>query len=116
MMILFFLSRIKKIIINKRKMNSINTFSNPKEVFDKAKKYLGTNAIIKLSDKESKKYMVLNPESNKWIYFGRMGYEDFTKHQDPIRRERYLKRTANIKGDWKNNKYSPNNLSRNILW
>ena len=97
-------------------MNSINTFSNPKEVFDKAKKYLGTNAIIKLSDKESKKYMVLNPESNKWIYFGQMGYEDFTKHQDPIRRERYLKRTANMKGDWKDNKYSPNNLSRNILW
>ena len=97
-------------------MNSINTFSNPKEVFEKAKKYLGRNAIIKLSDKESKKYMVLNPESNKWIYFGQMGYEDFTKHQDPIRRERYLKRTANMKGDWKDNKYSPNNLSRNILW
>ena len=116
MMILFFLSRIKKIIINKRNMNSINEFSNPKIVFQKAKKYLGTNALIQLSDKKDKKYMVFNPESNKWIYFGQMGYEDFTKHQDTIRRERYLKRTANMKGDWKDNKYSPNNLSRNILW
>ena len=80
-------------------MNSINIFSNPREVFEKAKKYLGGNVIIKLSDRKSKKYMVLNPETNKWIYFGQMGYEDFTKHQDPIRRERYLKRTANMKGD-----------------
>ena len=74
-------------------MNSINTFSNPREVFEKAKKYLGRNAIIKLSDRKSKKYMVLNPESNKWIYFEQMGYEDYTKHQDLVRRERYLKQT-----------------------
>jgi len=45
-----------------------------------------------------------------------MGYEDNTKSQDPIRRENYLKRTANIKGNWKENKFSPNNLSRNLLW
>ena len=97
-------------------MNSIDTFSNPREVFKKAKDYLGRNAIIKVSDRESKKYMVFNPESNKWIHFGQMGYEDFTKHRDPVRRERYLKRSANMKGDWKDNKYSPNNLSRNLLW
>jgi hypothetical protein len=64
-------------------MNSINTFSNPKIVFEKAKKFLGRNTITKLSDKESKKYMVFNPEANKWIYFfGQMGYEDFTKHHE----------------------------------
>jgi hypothetical protein len=45
-----------------------------------------------------------------------MGYEDFTKHKDPIRRHNYLTRTANMKGNWKDNPYSPNNLSRNILW
>jgi hypothetical protein len=45
-----------------------------------------------------------------------MGYEDFTKHKDDKRRENYLKRTTNIPGNWKDNKYSPNNLSRNILW
>jgi hypothetical protein len=45
-----------------------------------------------------------------------MGYEDYTKHKDPVRRQAYLKRATKIKGDWKDNKYSPNNLSINILW
>ena len=96
--------------------NRINQFSNPKKVYEKAKQYLGKDVIIKLSDKPQKKYMVLNPNTNKWIYFGQMGYEDFTKHADPIRRYNYLRRTENMRGNWKNNKYSPNNLSRNILW
>jgi hypothetical protein len=45
-----------------------------------------------------------------------MGYEDFTKHKDKKRQTAYLKRTENIKGDWKSDKYSANNLARNILW
>ena len=45
-----------------------------------------------------------------------MGYEDFTKHHDKKRRKNYLTRTKFMKGDWKRNKYSANNLSRNILW
>ena len=32
------------------------------------------------------------------------------------RRNAYLKRATNIKGNWKDNKYSPNNLAINILW
>ncbi len=78
--------------------------------------YLGKDVIIRLSDKAKKKYMVFNPDTRKQVYFGQVGYEDFTKHSDPLRRENYLRRTENIKGDWKENKYSPNNLSRNILW
>ena len=60
--------------------------------------------------------MVYDPHKQKWVHFGQMGYEDFTKHNDPIRRHNYLTRTAFMRGDWKNNKYSPNNLSRNLLW
>jgi hypothetical protein len=45
-----------------------------------------------------------------------MGYEDFTKHHNKTRRKNYLTRTKFMRGDWKNNKYSANNLSRNILW
>jgi len=45
-----------------------------------------------------------------------MGYEDFTKHKDEERRQQYLSRATNIKGNWKKNKYSPNNLAINILW
>ena len=60
--------------------------------------------------------MVKNPENNKWVHFGGFEYEDFTKHKDTQRRDRYLKRATNIKGNWKNNKYSANNLSINLLW
>ena len=97
-------------------MNSIYNFSNPKIVYEKAKQYLGNNVSIKLSNKPVKKYMVLNPHTNKWVYFGQMGYEDFTKHQDLNRRKNYLRRSENMRGNWRDNKYSANNLSRNILW
>ena len=97
-------------------MNTINEFSNPRIVFKKAKEYLGKDVIIRLSDRPAKKYMVFNPETHKWIHFGQMGYQDYTKHHDAIRRNNYLRRTENMKGNWKQNIYSPNNLSRNILW
>ena len=32
------------------------------------------------------------------------------------RQQKYLNRSSKIKGEWKNDKYSPNNLSMNILW
>jgi hypothetical protein len=95
---------------------NIYNYSNPVVVLKKAKKYLGNNVILKISNKPPKKYMVLNPKTNRWVHFGLMPYTDFTKHKDQHRRKNYLKRTANIKGNWKNDKYSPNNLSRNILW
>lgn len=95
---------------------NISLYSNPKQVMKNAKKYLGKDVSIELSNKKDKKYMVYNPNTKKWVYFGQIGYEDFTKHKDPKRRENYLKRTANMKGNWKDDKYSPNNLSRNLLW
>ena len=98
-------------------MNSIYDYSNPKVVYENARHYLGNDVIIKLSDKPLKKYMILNPHTNKWVYFGQMGYEDFTKgNVDSKKRENYMRRTANIRGQWRNDKYSPNMLSRCILW
>ena len=95
---------------------NINKFSNPKIVDKKAKEYLGKNVQIEISNKPIKKYMVLNPNTNKWFYFVQMGYEDYTKHNDTKRRRNYLNRSANIAGNWKDDKYSANNLSRHILW
>jgi hypothetical protein len=97
-------------------MDNILNFSNPKIVLKKAKKIYGKSTIIFLSDKPKKKYMILNPYTNKFIYFGQMGYQDFTKTGDEIKRNNYLNRTANMRGNWKSNLYSPNNLSRNLLW
>jgi hypothetical protein len=98
------------------KQDEIWKWSNPDKVAEMARKYLGDMAVVFRSTKPKKKYMIFDPVNNKWVFFGEMGYEDFTKHQDPKRRENYLTRTASIKGNWKNNKYSANNLSRNILW
>ena len=50
----------------------IEQYSNPKIVYEKAKKYLGKDVVIKLSDKPSKKYMILNPHTNKFFYFGQI--------------------------------------------
>jgi hypothetical protein len=90
-------------------------YSNPLEVQKKAEKYLGKNVIVYLSNKPEKKYMIEKPDG-KVVYFGQMGFEDFTKHKDQERRQRYLRRTENMRGNWRNDPYSANNLSRNLLW
>ena len=96
-------------------LKTLKKWSNPEIVFKKAKKYLGKRATIKISDKSDKKYMVITP-SGKKVYFGAIGYEDYTKHRNKTRRRNYRTRSGRINGDWKSNKYSANNLARNLLW
>jgi hypothetical protein len=70
---------------------------------------------IYISNKPTKKYMVKNPEG-KYVHFGEMGFQDFTRHMDKSRQDRYLKRAMNISGNWYENPYSPNNLAIHLLW
>jgi hypothetical protein len=98
------------------KDDELYNFSNPKEAQKKAFKYIDKSAILYKSSNPKKKYMILDPNINKMVHFGQMGYEDFTKHNDFNRRDAYLKRTKNIKGNWRDNKYSANNLSRYLIW
>ena len=93
----------------------LKNYSNPVIAKQNAKEYLGNDVRLYLSTRKDKKYMVLN-DNGKYIHFGQIGYEDFTKHKDLKRRDAYLKRATKIKGNWKSDKYSPNNLSINILW
>ena len=93
----------------------IRRYSNPTEVYRRAKKYLGKTVKIGLSTKKEKKYMVTTPHGNI-VHFGQMGYEDYTKHKNKTRRKNYLTRSRKIKGDWKKNKYSSNNLAIHLLW
>lgn len=90
--------------------------SDPILAQKKAFEYLGDDAILYLSDREGKKYMIFDPIEKKMVSFGDINYQDFTKHRNPIRRENYIKRASNMRGDWKKNKYSKNNLSLHILW
>jgi hypothetical protein len=89
--------------------------SNPVEVHRKLSKYLNTPVDLYQSTRRRKKYMIQSPEG-KWVHFGAMGYADYTKHKDEIRRIHYLQRAMAIKGRWKENPYSANNLAIHGLW
>jgi hypothetical protein len=93
----------------------INKYSNPLKVRKNLNKYLGKEVELYLSSNPKKKYMIKNPQG-RWVHFGAFGMEDYTKHQDINRKNKYLARATNIRGEWKENPYSPNNLSLSLLW
>jgi hypothetical protein len=97
-------------------IEELKKWSNPLTAQIKAEKYLGKDAELFVSEKKNKKYDIYDPINEKWVSFGQLGFEDFTKHNDKARRQRYLNRATNTKGNWKNNKYSANNLAIHILW
>ena len=91
-------------------------YSNPKQAQRMAYKYLGKTAKLYPANNPQKKYKIYDPKNEKWVNFGQIGYEDFTKHKDKTRRKNYLTRTKFMRGDWKSNPYSAIILSREILW
>ena len=102
-------------VITLPKSDILYKYSNPQIAQQKANKYLGPNIILYKSNAKNKKYAIIDP-NNHIVNFGQLGYSDYTKTKDPVKQKHYLTRSAKIKGNWSNNKYSPNNLSRNILW
>ena len=96
-------------------MEKICEVSNPKMVLKQLEKYYGDEVDLYLSTSKNKKYMVFN-EDGKKVHFGSIIHEDHTKHKDKKRRLNYLKRASNIKGNWRQNPFSPNMLSIILLW
>jgi hypothetical protein len=91
------------------KLQEVKKFSNPQEVYNKGRQY---GLTIYLSPNKNKKYAIVDP-NNKITHFGQMGYMDYTKHLDEIRREQFLKRNAK----WKDAEpYTPAWLSYYLLW
>jgi len=96
-------------------VSDINKVSNPAIVRAKFAKYKGgDNVKLELSEKPDKKYKVI-VNGKKSVHFGST-MPDFTKTGDEAKRRSYLARSGGIKGSWRDDKYSPNNLSRNLLW
>ena len=93
----------------------LSRYSTPSIAQKRANQYFRHKVPLLRSTRKEKKYMVQDP-SGKWVHFGQMGYEDYTKHQDKSRRKRYLTRATRIHGNWKKNPYSANNLAIHILW
>ena len=100
------------------KLEQLLNYSNPKIVLKKAKLIFGPNVKLAVSTRENKKYQIYNPNINKWVHFGSFNppMEDYTYHKDEERRMNYILRASNIKGNWKDDSYSPNNLSIHLLW
>jgi hypothetical protein len=96
--------------------DEIYDYSDPHKAQENATNSYGKDGQLYRSTRKDKKYMIIDPQTNKFVHFGAIGYEDATKHNDLNRVKRYLKRAENIKGGWKNDEYSPNNLSIRILW
>ncbi len=94
---------------------TLKKVSNPATVVRKAKQIYRTGVKIVESRAKSKKYALIKPNGTR-VNFGSIDYQDPTKHGSDIRRENYLKRAKGIKGNWKANKYSPNNISIRLLW
>lgn len=68
---------------------------------------------VEISNRKDKKYKILNPNTNKYVHFGQMGYEDYTKHKDNKRRDAFQSRN----NKWKTApQYSPAHLSYHGLW
>jgi hypothetical protein len=59
---------------------------------------------------------MIQNENGKFIHFGSILFSDYTKHLDKERQKNYLARATKIKGNWKDDKYSPNNLSLYGTW
>ena len=91
----------------------IEDYTNPNKVFQNAKRIYGNNVQIKLSTRKDKKYMLLNPDTNKWVHFGQIGYEDYTKHQNNKRRQLFKIRNQK----WaEQDLYSPGFMSYYLTW
>jgi len=90
-------------------MAELRLYSDPDIVAEKAQQ-LGLNPVHESSRKD-KKYMVF--DGQKMVHFGLLPYQDYTKHLDEKRREKFRKR------NWKWQfapRYSPAWLSWNLLW
>jgi hypothetical protein len=103
-------------LMNNKFSKRLKKYSNPIIAQKKAYKYLGKTAKLYQATNSKKKYSIYDKKNKKWVNFGQMGFQDFTRHKDHQRRKNYLKRSKKIRGDWKRNKYSPNNLSIHVLW
>jgi len=87
----------------------LRLYSNPEEVKKKAR-YYNLNPVYE-STRRNKKYMVY--DGDKFIHFGSMGYEDFTKHHDTTRLKAFRSRNR----AWQYAPiYTPRWLSYFLLW
>lgn len=92
-------------------MKNLSKYSSPTVAKRQLHKYYGSDVELYESSRPEKKYMINH--QGRWVHFGQMGYEDYTKHKDATRRRQFRLRNY----DWQfRPKWSPAHLSWFILW
>lgn len=105
-------------LVNKRR--EVEKVSDPDVVYHNAMTILtdhddADDVELDFSTRINKKYMIRgNFTNDKWVHFGDMKYQDFTKHKDKDRRNKFKLRNAHWNTDYK--KYSPAWFSYYLLW
>ena len=72
-----------------------------------------TEIIITKSKNKDKKYSAVI-DGKKTIHFGAVGYEDYSVHKDPERKQRYIDRHKS-REDWSDHT-TAGFYAKNILW
>ena len=72
-----------------------------------------TEIIISKSKNKNKKYSAVI-DGKKTIHFGAVGYEDYSVHKDPERKQRYIDRHKS-REDWSDHT-TAGFYAKNILW
>ena len=60
---------------------NLSDCSDYDQVLKQAKQYYGNDTILLPSTRATKKYMIFDPYTNKFIHFGGMGYLDYKKRE-----------------------------------
>lgn len=95
------------------KEQQVQQFSDPDQVRINLKKHFPSSFKLFYSTRKNKKYMVYDEPNDKYIHFGEMGYEDYTKHKDEERRQAFKQRNKK----WsKQKQLTPGWLAYNLLW
>ena len=101
-----------------QKLKQLEKVSNMDKVLENIEQfirpYTKRDIFFDVSTRNNNKYMIKGDfTKNKFIHFGHIKYEDFTKHNDETRRLAFMKRNSK----WLN--YPPNTaafLSYILLW
>ena len=94
------------------KYEDLVLISDPYTVYTKFKKIYPCDSDIKISTRKNKKYMIYDPNEEKWFHFGST-MEDYTKHKDKRRRIIFLIRNQK----WADaDIYSSAYASYTLLW
>jgi hypothetical protein len=96
------------------KYEQIYLYSDPDIVLTKAMQIYGKDVMLGISLRKDKKYTIYNPHKDEWFHFGSWGQEDYTKHKDDKRKQRFIIRNHRWKNQDKYALYRINNICLGI--